>query len=401
MPTGSTGCHSPADALLTAWPDWKKQAESPIFDYVAAAMARTAPATREHIPVAATTGAIDMKDFLGDRLTGLWDSIHHYRDTMGRSRNPEILNTVDSVVDSTDSRIRLVPGYQKKLHGVIHSSLEYADELVGRMPAAIDVSRRTFTTNPYVNAFFTNVSDLQSVFSHSSEIQDYMDEIHEDDSSCCALLCMHRTEKTVLGMELSDGILKKDVRQVAVSFSDHRVYSPAPSEAETRAGLKHCLFQGLVTNALGQIMQLKLASHRLQSRHRILHTRLRHLQQRAREIETGSGAATSLAEDIRETTLELKTVEQEMMNTPVLLTPQVLLEQVTGVFRRPDNFVKVSETPLRLNKMGIRISDDSPEPGNRLELTEVAIGNESPRVVTLARFPREELLPRKRMELPG
>ncbi len=48
-----------------------------------------------------------MKDFLGDRLTGLWDSIHHYRDTMGRSRNPEILNTVDSVVDSTDSRIRL------------------------------------------------------------------------------------------------------------------------------------------------------------------------------------------------------------------------------------------------------------------------------------------------------
>jgi hypothetical protein len=344
-----------------------------------------------------------MKHYLGNRLTGLWDSIHHYRDTMGqwRNRDPEILNTVDNVVDSTDSRIRLVPGYQKKLHAVIHSSLEYADELVGRIPPAIDVSRRTFGTNPYVNAFFANISDLQSVFSHSSEIRDYMSEHHEDDSSCCALLCMLRTEKTVLGMELSGTMLKRDVRQVAVSFSDHRVYSPAPSEAETRAGLKNCLFQGLVTNALEQIMHLKLASHRLQSRHRILHTRLRHLQQRAREIERGSGAAASLAGDIRETARELKTVEQEMMNTPVLLTPRVLLEQVTGVFRRPDSFIRIRKVPLRLNKMGIKISDDSSEPGNRLELTEVMIGDELPRVVTLARFPREELLPVIKFELPG
>ncbi|MGB5261028.1 MAG: hypothetical protein WBO34_10975, partial [Gammaproteobacteria bacterium] len=231
-----------------------------------------------------------MKDLLGSRFPWLRNSIQDFRDARAHSHgsSPESLTAVESVADSIDARLRLAPGYKKKLHNVIHPSLEFVDELVDRIPPAIEVSRRTFSSDPYVNAFFTNVSDLQAVFSHSSEIQDYMEEIHENDAACCALLCMHRTEKTVLGMELSGELLKKDVRQVAVSFSDHRVYSPSPSEAGTREGLKHCLFQGLVTHALGEIMRLKLASHRLESRHRMLDSRLRHYQQRTREIEPGS-----------------------------------------------------------------------------------------------------------------
>ena len=347
-------------------------------------------------------GAITMKDFLGNSLTGLWDSFHQYRQSRARGRdNTEVPNTVESVVDSIDSKLRLAPGYQKKLHNVIMTSLEYSDDLVERIPPAIEVSRRNFSSDPYVNAFFTNVTDLQSVFSHSSEIQDYMGEIHEDDALCCTLLCMHRSEKTVLGMELLGDMLKKDVRQIAVSFSDHMVYSPTPSEAETREGLKHCLFQGLVTNALGQIMSLKLASHRLQSWHRILHTRLRHYRQKATAIETDSETAARLAQDIKEADKELQSIEQQMLNTPALVTPKVLLERVTGVFSRPDDFVNIRKVPLRINKMGIKVSDDSSEPSNKLDLTEVVIGDNPPRVVTLAKFPKEELLPRRTLELPS
>ena len=82
------------------------------------------------------------------------------------------------------------------------------------------------------------------------------------------------------------------------------------------------------------------------------------------------------------------------MNNP-LLTPQVALQQVMAVFSRPDDFVRVRKFPLRLNKMGIKISDDSAQPCNEINLTEVTIGNELPRVVTLATFPQQELLARK------
>jgi hypothetical protein len=83
-----------------------------------------------------------------------------------------------------------------------------------------------------------------------------------------------------------------------------------------------------------------------------------------------------------------------MLRKPVL-TPQTLLQQVMEVFSSPADFIKVNKVYVRLNKMGIRISEDSTQPANNLELTEVVIENESPRVVTLADFPARELQPGK------
>jgi len=336
-----------------------------------------------------------MMHFLDNRFSGLRDAIHRNRQekVLRRTRTAEILNTVENVVDDTDSKIRLVPSYKKKLQHVILSSLEFADDLVNQIPEPIEVSSSTFSSDPYVNAFFTNVTDLQSIFSHSSEVQDYMEETHDDGARCCALLCMHRTEKTVLGIELSGNMMKKDVRQTAVSFSDHRIYSPAPSEAETREGLKCCLFQGLVTNALERIVQRRLASHRLQSRHQMLHARLRHDRQKLREMTQNTRSAVGTLRDIEETSQELGKTEEKMMHA-ALLTPQIILEQVIDVLGKPEEFVRLRTLPLRLNKMGIKISDDSPQPVNKLTLTEVSIGKESPRVITLAIFPRKELLAR-------
>ena len=88
------------------------------------------------------------------------------------------------------------------------------------------------------------------------------------------------------------------------------------------------------------------------------------------------------------------------MNSP-LLTPQIALEQVMAVFSKPDDFVRVRKFPLKLNKMGIKISDNSPQPCNRIDLTEVTIGNELPRVVTLATFPGRERVPETVFSMAG
>jgi len=343
-----------------------------------------------------------MRHFLDNSILGLRDAIHRNRQEkdLRRSRTAEVFSTVENVVDGTDSKIRLVPGYKKKLQNIIQSSLEFADDLVDQIPEAIEVSGRTFASDPYVNAFFTNTTDLQSIFSHSSEIRDYMEATHDESGSCCALLCMHRTEKTVMGMELSGSMLKRDVLQVAVSFSDHRIYSPAPSEPETRAGLKTCLFQGLVTNALERIVKLQLASHRLQSQRQMLQARLRRYRQKTREVAQDPRTGSKIAYAIEETSQELGKIEEQMLHTP-LLTPQVALEQVMDVFSNPDDFIRIRKLPLSLNKMGIKINAASPQPVNKLNLTEVIIGNELPRVVTLATFPRKELVARTVFSAPG
>jgi hypothetical protein len=300
----------------------------------------------------------------------------------------DVQRTVERVVDGTDGRIRLVSGYRNKLQDVIRSSLAFADELVEQIPGGIEVNRHTFVSDPYVNAYFANVADMRTIFSHSSEIKDFMEGYGDNEAmECCALLCMHMSEKTVMGMELSGDILKKDVRQVAVNFSDHRIYAPAPREPETRQGLKQCLFDGLVTNALERITQMRLTSFRLKSELQILKSRQRRQYmalQKSADARTSAGYA--------DTCRQLEQLETELAKTP-LATPQAAMEQVINVFKNPEDFVRLRKFSLTLNKMGILVGKDSGQACNEINLTEVTIGEGAPRIVTLARFPKCEILP--------
>jgi len=336
-----------------------------------------------------------MKLFLHNRLSGLRESIHRMRQakTDRRDRFSGRDELIEDVVQGTDPRIRLVPGYRKKLQDAIGASLEFTDFIVDHIPGAIEISRRTFVSDPYVNAFFANIADMRAVFLRSSEIRDFLEEHwNEAPAQCCSLLCMHMSEKTVTGMELSGDMLRKDVLQKAVNFSDHRVYSPAASEPDTREGLKQCLFGGLVNNALDHIMQLKLENHRLQNERSMLHARLRHLRQKAERAEQDAGPVLEIMNAIEETSKKLKNIEDAMLRTNPA-SPQESLELVNSVFKQPDEFIQARELQLRLNKMGIKIDASSSEPCNEIKLTEVRIVNELPRVVTLATVPREELLP--------
>jgi hypothetical protein len=321
-----------------------------------------------------------MKLFPEWKLSGLRDVLVHRQLIKGtrHDQHPDMDKTIERVVDAVDGRIRLIGGYRKKLHQVIRNSVEYTDALIDRFPRAIEVSSQTFVSDPYVNAFFSNTRDVQVIFSQSSEIRDFMEDYaHEDVSQCCALLCMHKMERTVLGVELAGDAIKKDVKQISVNFTDHRIYSPARTEEETRQGLKNCLFEGLVTNTLERVVQLRLSNQRLQHDRQAEHA--------ANEAEC--------RREIEETRLKLEKTEGDLRKIH-LATPQISLEQVIEVFSSPENFVQMQQSTLRLNKMGIKISESTHQPANSLHLTEVNIGEHPPRVVALAKFPRDEFLSR-------
>jgi len=335
-----------------------------------------------------------MKLFPAMNLSGLRNVLHQKRQVKiaRQDQQTDITRTVERVVDAVDGRIRLISGYRKKLQDVIRTSIEYSDSLIDQFPGAIEVSSRTFVSDPYVNAFFSNTRDVQTIFSRSSEIREFMEDYAYDEiTQCCALLCMHKTEKTVLGIELAGDTLRKDVKQTAVNFTDHRIYSPAPNEMQTRQGLKGCLFEGLVTNALERVIQLKLSNQRLQHERQILQSRLRHTQYLLGRQSDRAVNEAECRREIEETRLKLEKTEQELRKIH-LATPQVSLEQVIEVFSTPEKFVRLHQSTLRLNKMGIKIGESTRQPCNTLNLTEVSIGEELSRVVTLARFPRDEFL---------
>lgn len=334
-----------------------------------------------------------MSNTIGNIISRTLDRIHEgkgYLDLDSDTRE-FYMAIIEEVVDGTDTRIRLVPGYKKKLLGAVKASLEYVDQLVDQIPTAIELNSKVFVSNPYVNAFFATPRDLQSICYQSSELRDYLEGGDAfTTATCCVLLCMQKAEKTVLGMGLSNGQVRKDVMQTSVSFHDHRIYSPAASESNTRKELKCCIFQGLVTNALSHLSELREERRQLESVQQMLMSRLRHKKAPA------NGAVSvqpGLLKNASETAILEEKLEQTRLNLKELglMTPQASLREVGSVLSCPEDFVKFKKEEIRLNKMGIMVGKDSKQPANNLRLTEVRIHGQAPRIVTLAVLNGHEL----------
>ncbi len=314
------------------------------------------------------------------------------------TRNKEaIVHAIERVVDGTDSKIRLINGYQKKLWNAVSYSLDYVDDLVERIPGAMNINRNSFISDPSIHAFFVNIEHLQSSFSRSSELRDFFDsEENRELTESYALLCMKRKEKSTFGIELDGAMLKRDVPQVTVGFADHQVLSPAPTEEQAREGLKKCLFDGLVTNALECISSRRSSRQLLENRKRHLQIELRNLESHSQKPESFTESSSSNYSQIREIERKVDDIEKKLRKTETTIaTPNDYLEQVNKVMKHPEKFVRLKNFSIKINKLGIKIKKGSAQSGNRINLAEVTIGEARRRIVTLAKYPRSEMLPKE------
>jgi len=302
----------------------------------------------------------------------------------------EIQTAVEAAVLGVDPTIRLVPGYQRKLKDVVASALSYINELVEQIPGVLDINSKSFAEDARVNAFFVNVDDMRRAFSRSSELRDFLADCeHADMPSCSALLCMKMTERQVLGMELNGDQVKRDVPQITVSFSDHQITSPGASEEEVRLGLKKCLFESLVNNALEMLANCRASVQQLDAERRTLFAR-------ARSLEHPGGGRGEPADfnpelEISEVHRKLSELDQAR-HQKHCLGPEGTLEQLREVFKQPQCFVRLTTNSLHLTRLGVKL-DPAATNGNRIDIAEVDLGRSNRRVVVLARFPRDELLP--------
>ena len=139
-------------------------------------------------------------------------------------------------------------------------------------------------------------------------------------------------------------------------------------------------------------MQDKLEDYRLQSERRMLYEKLRRLEYRARYAPVAPPDLTAVTAGIDETREHIRRLEDRLMAIhPV--TPVASLAAVSELFELPEQYVRLIMSRLKLDKMGIVVDTDSSRPCNNLDLIEVEIGEQPPRVITLARFGLNEFSP--------
>ena len=263
-----------------------------------------------------------------------------------------VANAVESIVEGTDSRLRALGNYQKRLRKSARELLDYIEGLVADIPPAVEISQAAYANNSLVNTLFANSQAMHQLFSRSAPVQTYFDDVDNlQRQEMFALLFLNRLEKNILGAEIRGEILVKDVPQTSVSFSGHQLIAPQPTEEAARSALKRTLFESV-------ILQLK---------------------QHITQLRYGQTDEEKLA-----------SVQNPQYN---INNPEVYIEMLAEQLSLPKKLLNLQDNLLRVSKMGIRLPLGSTDPSSEIRLHEVTIKGENSRAVMLVCYPRAEYRP--------
>lgn len=307
---------------------------------------------------------------------------------------------IEKTVEGTDPRLRLVHNYKKKLAKPVQSALQYTDMLVTRSTQPILVNRQAYSLDPRVHAFFTSANEMQRLFSLDKSMRDFFaSPKNQDQTEGCVLLAMKKQEKKIFGYEMEAGIIKRDVPQIAVAFSDHRLLAPARNATKIKEKLRKLAFNTLVECALANILNIRINRHDLEVQRRLLQEKL------STQKKSRYGLQSVLEDNIdydnddddvsHETLLQLHKIEHQLHQVKVnLRTLDDSLAQVIAVLSRPERYLQLETVSLQLNRLGIKV--DSPSSGDEIAFHEVQMGESRRFALALVVYPRHEMMPPKR-----
>lgn len=330
------------------------------------------------------------------RLFGAGDEAAAGEDLPERARAalPEI---IELIVETVDPRLKLVPGYQEKLGAGVRRTVAYLRSLVPEPPPPIELSQKAWGADPRVNAFFAAAEDVARIMGRSKELRAFFDDpANTGVAQAVAMLGMEMREQNVLGVAMEGGMLKHDVAQTTVSFTDHRIVMPAGSLADARFELGRRILRGLIQIALHRIQAIQERQQDLEEARGQLATKLRVLQGRSSGLE-------SLSQDPDAQQPEIEALQRELEQTGAALADAKLslstldgyMDQVIDVLSHPEQHVKFEVFRLRVNRMGIKVAEDSAEPASDLTLGRVSLGPEFTRVVAAVKCARADMPPRE------
>jgi len=305
----------------------------------------------------------------------------------------ELDKAIEHVVDGVYPKIRYYPGYKKILKDSVLNTLNYIIDLVDSIPGPLLVSKQSFSEDPLIRSYFSTISIMQEVFSNSTELKSFFSEpVNCDLDEAYAMVCIDEAEKIVFGMELREDVVLRDVRQNILSFSDHKVLSPAASELEVRNAVKQCIFDGLITHALQKILEVEEKKQGLETQRCLLNSKLKERQSH------GGGLSQLLVSASQNKNVE--TIEKQLLDNEKKLeelpecwdAPRYYLDMINETLKQPEQFIRMTIKSFNISKTGVVKTNNSSEISHTIHFNEILIANVLQRVVAVVRYPRNEML---------
>ena len=289
---------------------------------------------------------------------GIFNFLSKFRDTSGQSSADEIRprdelwEAVNLVVKLSHPNIHYVPHYRKKLMPAVEHTLKYAYALIVQMPAPVSIEADSWNTNPFVRSTFLNNKEFKYFFSEHQILKDFF---HKTNASrCCALLLMNRKNKKILGAEIDGEIIKREVLQTSVEFSDHQIVAPMISEEETRKELSLRALAFLATHSLEDILSLIEWKRDMEMEKRILEIKLHIRDTRVRSRKSLLPDISDNTEDTSEVYEVLRQLDRKIAEVRLELDePEDYLNRVTELLYHPEQFLRAEPVRIFVNDMNI------------------------------------------------
>lgn len=269
----------------------------------------------------------------------------------------ELWEAVDLVVKLSHPNIHYAPHYRKKLRPAVEHTLQYADELIGRLPAPVSVDADSWNKDPFIRTAFADSRQFRDFFSDSTTLKDFFQK--QKASRCCALLVMNREDKKMFGVQMEGEIVKRDVLQVSINFSDHQIVAPMMSEAETRKELSLRMLALLASHALKDILSLIEWNKAMEQEKRILEMKLHlqsardHSQEALFPESPDTAGATEESEVLEQLNRKIAEVRTEIDE------PEDYLNKVAGLLYHPEQFLRSEPVHLLVNDMNLLVEKDN------------------------------------------
>jgi hypothetical protein len=299
----------------------------------------------------------------------------------------------ERAIDGTDPRLRALGNYRKRLREPVEQAARHIIALVDGLPPAVEISRCRYGADPRLRAFFVSAEHLQEVLGGMNTVRDYLQGVSDPlPEAIFGLLTLAWQERTVLGTEQHGEIVRRDVKQQAVSFFDHRFVSAAASEADARWEMKKRGYDYPLKVALEKLLATRSKRGELKREQQLLNRKLAAMKAGNWGLEGVFAPAETETHEPDVLEAQIEAVEKELLelgsDTESL---QRSLAELTGVLGQPAHWLSRREVPMRLNFMGIRVEKDSGEASNSLDLVELYSASGEHRIVPPGYIPRTDL----------
>lgn len=277
-----------------------------------------------------------------------------------QAADPDLEEALERAAAKVDPRIKQARGWPQHYRVPLSGALAQARRVAAAVPGPIELDANMYTLDPLVRALFGSAADVRRLLGNSPELRGFYG------NDVYALLSMRRMEKRSLGFDNSGDILRRDVLQQLIWFTDHQLIGPAPSEAEARRNLLWSLYDRFLERVLVGIKRIEEDYQRL----------LRDKDESLARLRKATGQQQQDLQRVLETTLHTLT------DTNRTLEPSARADIFKAVLSHPRDCLYAENYRLILDAMGVVQSGEGPA-ARKLEFTELHERYQEPRTLVL------------------